>query len=187
MVRPSLRVLPAAVAAAVLAIGLAAGPVGATVILRDHYADDYGFSFNDCGFWIDVTGHVEGRAQLRVGTGDMATAFFLHDNYEFSETWTNRATGTWLTLSGNGLFQETRATHIEGTLFSFRSINAGQPFVVHDENGALVARDRGVIRQELIFDTLGDDTPGGEFVADVSFEVAGPHPGLEFDFCAALG
>jgi hypothetical protein len=47
-------------------------------------------------------------------------------------------------------------------------------------------RDRGVIRQVLQFDTLGDDVPGGEFIADVSFVAHGPHPGLEFDPCSLL-
>ena len=181
------RVIRAATAAVVLALGLAAGPAGATVILADHYADDYACSFDDCGFWIDVAGHDEGVAHLRVGKGDLATAFFLHDNYEFQETWTRRDTGEWFTISGNGLTQETRATPVGGTQFAFRSIDAGVPFMVTNSDGQIVVRDRGVIRQEIIFDTLGDDVPGGAFVADVSFSVAGPHPGLEFDPCAYLG
>jgi hypothetical protein len=180
------RVIRAATAAAILALGLAAGPAGATVIGAEHYSDDYGFSFDDCGFWIDVVGHDEGVAHLRVGKGDLATAFFLHDNYQFSETWTRRDTGDWFTLSGNGLFQETGATPVGGTQFAFRSINAGVPFVVTDSSGQIVVHDRGVIRQTIIFDTLGDDVPGGEFIADVSFSVSGPHPGLDFDPCAYL-
>jgi hypothetical protein len=186
MARPSLRVVPAAVAAAVLALGLGAGPIGATVIGADHYSDDYAFSFDDCGFWMDVVGHDEGVAHLRVGKGVRATAFFLHDNYEFQETWTRRDTGDWFTVRGDGLFQETRATHVAGTQFAFRSVNAGVPFEVLDSTGRLVLRDRGVIRQEIIFDTLGDDVPGGEFIADVSFSVGGPHPGLDFDPCSML-
>ncbi|MEA2607022.1 MAG: hypothetical protein QOI00_1779 [Chloroflexota bacterium] len=180
------RTFISAVGAALLALPLAASPVGATVILRDHYSDDYGFSFDDCGFWIDVSGHDQGIAQLRVGKGDLATAFFLHDNYEFLETWTRRDTGDHFTIEGNGLFQETKATPVEGTIFAFTSINAGQPFVVRDSDGNLVGRDRGVIRQVLEFDTLGDDVPGGQFVADVSFSVSGPHPGLDFDPCSML-
>ena len=43
-----------------------------------------------------------------------------------------------------------------------------------------------MIRQVLEFDTLGDDVPGGEFVADVSFSFSGPHPGLDFDPCSML-
>jgi len=47
-------------------------------------------------------------------------------------------------------------------------------------------RDRGVVRQVIQFDTLGDDVPGGEFVADVSITLNGPHPGFTFDICAVL-
>jgi hypothetical protein len=180
------RTVISALGAAVLALPLAAGPVGATVILREHYSNDYGFSFDDCGFWIDVSGHNQGTAQLRVGKGDLATAFFLHDNYSFLETWTRRDTGAFFTLGGNGLFQETNATPVEGTIFAFTSINAGQPFIAWDSDGNVIMRDRGVIRQVLEFDTLGDDVPGGEFITDVSFSVHGPHPGLEFDACSML-
>jgi hypothetical protein len=179
-------VLSSALGAALLALTLAAGPVGATVIMRDHYSDDYAFSFDDCGFWIDVSGHDEGIAQLRVGKGDLATAFFLHDNYSFLETWTRRDTGDFFTLGGNGLFQETKATPVSGTIFEFTSINAGQPFVLRDSDGILIMRDRGVIRQVIQFDTLGDDMPGGEFIKDVSFSVSGPHPGLDVDLCTIL-
>jgi hypothetical protein len=186
---PSTRIRRAfisAVGAALLALPLAAGPVGATVTLRDHYSDDYAFSFDDCGFWIDVSGSVHGTAQLRVGKGEFATAFFLHDNYAFLETWTRRDTGDTFTLGGNGLFQETNATHVSGTIYAFTSINAGQPFIVRDADGSVLIRARGVIRQVLEFDTLGDDVPGGEFIADVSFSVHGPHPGLDFDPCPLL-
>lgn len=174
------------VVGAALITATAAGPVGATVVLRSHYSDDYGFSFDDCGFWIDVSGTADGIAHFRVGKGDLATAFFLHDKFSFLETWTRRDTGDSFTLGGNGLFQETRATHVEGTVFEFTSVVAGQPFIVWDSDGNVLLRDRGVIRQVLQFDTLGDGVPGGEFVADVSFSVHGPHPGLEFDPCALL-
>ena len=179
------RALISAVGATLIA-ATAAGPVGATVVLRDRYSDDYAFSFDDCGFWIDVSGTANGTAQFRVGKGDLATAFFLHDNFSFLETWTRRDTGDSFTLGGNGLFQETRATHVEGTIFEFTSVVAGQPFTVWDSDGNVLLRDRGVVRQVLQFDTLGDDVPGGEFVADVSFSVHGPHPGLDFDPCALL-
>jgi len=179
--------LISAVGAALLALPLAAGPVGATVVLRDHYSDDYAFSFDDCGFWVDVSGHDQGMAQLRVGKGEFASAFFLHDNYSFVETWTNRDTGDFITVSGNGLTHETKATHVSGTIYEFTSIDAGQPFVVRDSDGNLILRDRGVIRQVIQFDTLGDDVPGGAFIADVSFSAHGPHPGLDFDICGALG
>jgi hypothetical protein len=169
-----------------LALSLVAGPASATIIQRERYSNDYAFSFNDCGFWIDVTGHNEGLLQIRAGKGDDESAFFAHDNFEFSETWTRRDTGDFFTLGGNGLFQETQATHVSGTIFEFSSINAGQPFVVRDSDGNIAIRDRGVIREVILFDTLGDDVPGGTFIDQVSFSVSGPHPGLDADLCALL-
>src|SRR3954469_12434846 len=137
--RRRLRRLVIAVAATAAALATVAAPVSATVIPREHYSDNYGpDSFNGCGFWIDVTGHREGTVQLRVGTGDLASAFFVHDRATYSETWTRRDTGDFLTVSGHSLFHETHATHVEGTIFTFSSINSGQPFVVRDSSGALV-------------------------------------------------
>ena len=180
------RSLIPAVGGALLALSLAAGPVGATVIQREHYSADYSFSFDDCGYWLDVSGHTEGTFHIRVGKGDQTTAFFAHDNYSFLETWTRRDTGETFTLGANGLFQETTATNIEGTIFEFTSVTAGQPFTVWDSDGNVIVRDRGVVRQVIQFDTLGDDVPGGEFVADVSISLSGPHPGFTFDVCAVL-
>jgi hypothetical protein len=77
--------------------------------------------------------------------------------------------------------------NVEGTVFEFTSVLAGQPFTVWDSNGNVIVRDRGVVRQVLRFDTLGNDVPGGEFVAEVSFSVHGPHPGLDLDLCSLLG
>jgi hypothetical protein len=51
-----------------------------------------------------------------------------------------------------------------------------------------VLRDRGVIRSTILFDTLGDDTPGGEEVGErVTVRLAGRHPSFdEVAFCAAV-
>ena len=179
------RALVSAIGAGLLALSVA-GPASATVILRDHYSNDYAFSFDDCGFWMDVSGHTEGIAQLRVGKGDLTEAFFAHDNYSFLETWTRRDTGDFFTLGGNGLFHEIKATPVAGTIFEFTAINAGQPFTVWDSDGNVVVRDRGVVRMVVQFDTLGDGVPGAEFVADVSISVRGPHPGSGFDPCSLL-
>jgi hypothetical protein len=34
-----------------------------------------------------------------------------------------------------------------------------------------------------MFDTRGDDEPGGKWIADLDFRVAGPHPSLDKDPC----
>ena len=161
-------------------------PASATVGFKEHYSNDYAFSY-DCGATtIEVTGHAEGVAHIRVGKGDFETAFFAHDNYSFTETHTN-PDGDFLVITGNALFQETRATHVAGTIFTFTAVVTGQPFTVYDSSGTLLVRDRGAIRETILFDTLGDDTPSGDFIDSLSFDVAGPHDGLGFDTCSILG
>jgi hypothetical protein len=60
-----------------------------------------------------------------------------------------------------------------------------QPFAVYDSAGNLVVRDRGSIHFHALFDTLGDDVPGGVFLQDLGADVHGPHPGFE-DFCGII-
>jgi hypothetical protein len=55
--------------------------------------------------------------------------------------------------------------------------------------GAVVLRNRGVIRTTILFDTLGDDTPGGVTLEELDVSVAGPHPGFFMDedgFCTLV-
>jgi hypothetical protein len=175
-----------AIVVALLATVLVAGSASATVGFRDRYTDDYAFTYQCGDVEVSVVGHAEGLFQVRVGKGEQESAFFAHDNFAFSETHTN-PDGDVLVISGNGVFQETRAVALGDNQFAFSSRLAGQPLTVRDGVGTLVVRDRGVCRQSIVFDTLGDDTPGGIFVRDVSFEVAGPHDGLGFDTCDVLG
>lgn len=175
-----------AAAVAVLAALMVAGSATATTAFRDRYSEDYDFTYACGSVEISVVGHTQGLFQVRVGTGRFESAFFAHDNYAFSETHTN-PDGDVVVISGNGLFQETRAIPLGGNEFQFNAINSGRPFIVTDGAGNVLVRDRGTIRQSVVFDTLGDDVPGGVFVREVSFEVAGPHDGLGFDTCSILG
>jgi hypothetical protein len=47
--------------------------------------------------------------------------------------------------------------------------------VIEDSDGNLVSRDRGVVRRTILFDTGGDQEPGGEFIDLVDLHLAGPH------------
>ena len=165
--------------AACVAVG--AAPAGATVVEKGHYSGTDSFSYSDCGFPIDVAAEFSGVFRIRQGKGKDASAFFLHDNFSYREVHTNRDTGEFFVVTGNGVFNETRATRVEGNIFDFNSIEAGQPFTVTDSDGNVVLRDRGVARETLRFDTQGDNVPGGVPIAVLSFEAAGPHPGLDFD------
>ena len=75
---------------------------------------------------------------------------------------------------------------MSGNVFEFRAVEAGQPFRVYDSAGRLVLRDRGSIVHRFLFDTLGDDIVGGQFVADLEPSVHGPHPGFDTDFCEII-
>ena len=169
------------VAAAVLAAVVAA-PAEATI--RERISTESEWSFvEDCGFPVRVTGSGTEEVIIREGTNKDQGAFPVLARFTYRETWTNPATGQWFVIRGQVVFNEVEATHVEGSIFKFRFVEAGQPVVVEDSNGKVVARSNGSLHGTYLFDTLGDDQPGGEWVADLDFRVAGPHPGLDTDPC----
>lgn len=174
----------AAAGASLVLVG--AAPAAATVVERGSYSDrPYSFETAECGFDVLVQGVESGQYRIRAGKGDLDTAFFLRENRSFTETWTNEETGAFLTISGHSVFNEVKATHVSGNLFVFESVEAGQPAVIRDSTGKIVARDRGVFRHSVLFDTLGDDQPGGEVKEEYPSEVHGPHP-VDADFCGIV-
>ena len=170
-------------AAVMLALGVCAGPAGATVIHQgtasgtDHFTDD------SCGFTLvgDVTFEV--KTLLRVDKSGQA--FLEHTIFRETDTITNPDTGGFFFITHRGLYNEIKATQVEGTVYEFVAVEAGQPFVIKDAAGNVVSRDRGVIRHTFLFDTLGDGQPGGEFIVELNDDVNGPHPGFapDFPFC----
>jgi hypothetical protein len=181
--RRTVRRTVAASLIAVFATMMTCTSASAKVIGQQHFSDSYSFSYDDCGFPVDVTGQVSGHDLLRVLPGGQA---FLDINQQtFREVHTNVETGKWFVVRGNSLYHEIHGTQVDGNIYEFTSIEAGQPFVIEDSSGHVVSRDRGVIRETYLFDTLGDGVPGGEFLGDVSIVVHGPHPGFadDFPFC----
>jgi hypothetical protein len=73
----------------------------------------------------------------------------------------------------------------DGTVYRSTRVDAGQQMVTVDMNGRVVSRDRGSIRADYLWDTLGDDEPGGAFVDLAGVRVNGPHPAHadDFPFC----
>jgi hypothetical protein len=164
-----------------------AAPVSATIYSNDRYSGTYDFSYTCGSDTIVGSGTYGGQEIIRTGKGSLQTAFFDHNKYWWSETHTNLTSGKTISISANGLFQETKAIPLGGTLFMFSSVSAGQPFVVRDAAGNVILRDRGAIKEVVVFDTTGDNVPGGIFIESVSLSVAGPHPGMSFDTCSILG
>lgn len=168
-----------------LAVGFAgtlaasAGAAEATIFERFEYAGTDDDEFELCG--IDVQYQVEfaGRVRIREGKGKDASAFFLQDNYSATETFTNPENGKFFTISHDGVLQDLTATNVGGSVFEFVTHEVGQPFVVRDMDGNVVLRDRGAITQTYLFDTEGDNVPGGIFLEELDLRISGPHPGFE--------
>ena len=169
-------------------IGVSAVPARATIYEKDApytVSRDDGV-FDACGVTVHHTVTYSGRIMIRTGKGDLAGAFFAHDQFSYLETWTNAAVGTqsegkFFTISGSYLSQDVRATHISGSIFQFVTHQVGQPYVVRNMAGTVVLRDRGSLTLTYLFDTLGDSVPGGIDIGDLSLRVSGPHPGYFLD------
>jgi hypothetical protein len=111
------------------------------------------------------------------------------DNYEYRETWTNTANGRSFTIWGNGIIRDVSATPVSGSVFQFTTVESGRPFNISDASGRVLVRDRGAIRRTYLFDTEGDDAPGGIFLDVLEERVSGPHPAFsmsEDEFCAVV-
>jgi len=185
MGRVRTRKLAAVVAAAAAVTVFAGPPANATVVDAGHYfAEPYSFSHDECGFDVEVEGTSSGVFRVRAGKGKTATAFYGHDKYSFVETQTNPETGEYVTITANAVFNEIKAGRVEGNIFEFAAVEAGQ-FTMYDSDGQFVARDRGSVQYHILFDTEGDDVPGGIFVEDLGADVHGPHPGFD-DFCGLI-
>lgn len=175
------RIVTGLVAAALIAASIAAS---AQATVRDRFVDGFEWSFvEDCGFPVEVSGSGTGLFVLREGKNEDRGAFPVLNRFAYSETWTNPATGQWFVIRGHVLFNEVEATHVEGSIFEFRFVEAGQPFVVEDSAGNVVERNAGTVQGTYLFDTLGDDEPGGDFIVDLDVRIAGPHPSLDKDPC----
>jgi hypothetical protein len=167
-------------------IALSAVPANATMYqkVQSYSGTDPAQDFTFCGLDIHEVFTFSGKMLIRAGTGDLAGAFFGHDNYQYLDTWTNVANGKFFTISGNALNQDVQATHVEGSIFEFVTHQVGQPYTVRDMTGAVVLRDRGSLSFTYLFDTGGDNVPGGTNLEDISLRVSGPHPGFFLDEAA---
>ena len=173
--------------------GVSAAPARATMYQQvvPYSGSEVLPTFDDCGPTVSHTAVYSGRFMIRTGKGDLDGAFFVHDVFSYTETYTNITEGSehkWFTVSGSYLTQDVRATHIDGTIFQFVSHQVGQPSVVRNMDGQVVLRDRGAITTTYVFDT-GSPGPGGIRGEDISVRISGPHPGFFLDpaaQCAGL-
>ena len=182
------KLLATIAAAAAMSIASVA-PVNATMFQKvEPYAGHENLPIDGfCGLdEVQLNVEFSGRVLIREGKGKQDGAFFLHDNFSVLETITNRQNDKFFTVSRDGVFQDIRATRVDGSIFEFVSHEVGQPFVVRDMDGNVVLRDRGAITFTYLFDTLGDDVPGGDFIEELDVRISGPHPGFGPPDCAGV-
>jgi hypothetical protein len=189
MTNKSIRRILGTAGVLALAALAAALPARAGVILHENFDDSFSEDVEECGMPLHRDFAFRGTTHLRVGKRDLDSLFLLHLRIQRTDTITNPANGKFFVIEGNAVERDIQATPIEGSVFEVTRLEAGQPFVVKDMNGDVVLRDRGSIRFTLLFDTLGDDVPGGELLADLDVRVSGPHPGFFMDedqFCGLV-
>ena len=171
--------------AVVAGSALAADPADAAPLVREHYSGTDSFSFDDCGFTVEVSVHGSGLFKLRPGRHGDATPYYF-DNYDVHLVYTNPDTGAWFTRDGNGMYKDLRIVNVGGTLYRFEAMEVGQPFVIRDSDGNVVMRDRGALRFGFTVDTLGDDNLDNDIFIEGTDELLadnGRHPGFYADFC----
>jgi hypothetical protein len=163
----------ATVFGAVVLAAVLAAPAHSTIRERGTVVNEE-FSY-DCGSTIQVHEVWNGAYRLREGKRESEGAFLLLDRGEATVTFTHTETGEWYRVQLDGTFNEVKARRVEGSILEFRVVEAGQRFTVYDSAGNVVMRDRGAIKYRFLFDTGGDDEPGGEWLEFYDFQFAGQH------------
>jgi hypothetical protein len=166
---------------AIAAVLAAAWAVPAQAERYENIRESGSFSeeFEECGkqFREDVV--YSTRTLTRSGKHDLETAFFGHFQVDAVTTVTNLANGKFYTVEFHSLVKDTKAVPQGGSLFVFDTIEVGQPYTLKDMSGETVIRERGQLRYTYLFDTEGDDVPGGIGLEDLDLKIAGPHAAFE--------
>ena len=137
----------ALVIAALLAVTVGSAPASATIVERDRFTEPYEFVTGFCGYPMTVTGMETHNVVIRADK-KVDGIVYVTDNYAFKETWT-APDGRWFTLSANAVGKDVKARSLGGTLYEFTFKQPGQPQVITDSRGRVVARDRGNLTFEL--------------------------------------
>ena len=155
-------------------------PAQAKIYEHERFAGTESEEFEECGMQLRSDVEFSATSITRVGKGKLDTAFFGHFMVDYVETLTNLANGKFFTTEGNVLNKDVKAVPVEGSIFKFVSTEVGRRFTLRDMSGETVIRERGQLRFTYLFDTEGDDVPGGIPIGDdLDVKVAGPHAAFE--------
>ena len=156
----------------------------AKIVERDRWAFIDAFSDEYCGIEVDFDVAASGRVMVRADRPG-STAFLATNQFEWREVITNPENGKSLTQRGKVNYREVKATPVGDGVYLFRAHSPGQPFVIENQAGKVVYRESGLLIFEILYDTFGDDQPGGE---ELSFEMVGMrgYPGALDDVCGVV-
>ena len=127
-----------------------AAPASATVLEHTNFTQPYAFANWSCGYPMDVVGQESHTVVVRDDkrTDDIV---YVTDVFAYDETWTN-ADGNSFRVSANGVAKDVRAKRLGATEYQFKFQYTGQPIVVRDSSGALIARKRGNVSFNWTYD-----------------------------------
>jgi hypothetical protein len=163
----------AVLAASAFCIPLTTGPASAEILEEGTFHDTYGPEISFCGAPFEQQGVTDGRYQV-VARGPNGQAYLL-DSETYIETWTNTKTGELVTVEGHFVAADHEITFDEdGTMTDV--IQVAGPYVMYNEEGAVLGRRAGVLRFELVFDADGNFVSRSDLI----------DAGLDFDFCATI-
>ena len=166
----------ARIVSALLALTLGSAPASAQIVDRNHFVHHaYDVVAWDCGYPMHVVG--EDRHTFRIRSDPKTDAFaYVSDTYAFRETWT-ADDGRWFSVSANAQTKDVQAVLLGGSKYQFTFKQPGQPLVIRDPAGRVVAKDRGNITFQYTFDVVTEE------FEPIEQRVSGPHPLLTADAC----
>jgi hypothetical protein len=183
------RSVALAVAAAVTVAGGVAAPAAAAPLERGTFGFSDVSTFDECGFDVEVDETLSGWFVIKDATPRTDGQFFrLQQQATYHATFTNVATGEYVTQDWRTTFKEMPATLVsdDGPVVRYRTHETGVWDVFRDSSGTVIARSVGNLVMEYEFDTLGDSAPGGDLVSEEFVRTAGLWQTLDVDFCQAL-
>ncbi len=169
----AMRTLGALVGAVALGLStVVASAATATAARPEVVSESYEYQSFECGYPIDVAGEFTSAVVIRPRSPKEPDVQYYRERFSFREVWTNPDTGAWFVIRGAWLDADVTAKLVKDNVYEYTVIQAGQPLVVEDSTGRVIARERGVIRYHVQWDT------DGNFVDFLGVDVRGPHSSL---------
>lgn len=155
-------------------------------------------TWDGCGFDVTEVARYAGAWMVKDSTPKTDGEYFrVLDRYRRTITLTNTDHPTKkVVIEAHGTFREGPGTIVSdggplaGPTVEYRTKDSGAIQTVYDVNGKALLRDHGTIVFEYVFDTGGDQAPGGgQFISEQFISASGKTPLFDMDdeqFCAAL-